>query len=200
MVRVLVLRHAQSAWNAAGRWQGWADPPLSPAGVAQARAAGPVLAGRVTPGTVVSSDLRRAEHTAQILGGAAAPGVAVIVDPGWREYRVGAWSGHTRPEIEQEWPGMLDRWDRGELDAPPDGERRDDFDARLLRSLQRAAAAADGGSCLVVSHGGVIRSLARQAGQALAGIGNLSGVEIDVEGATYHPRGVVHLLSDQSVR
>ena len=30
--RVLVVRHGQSEWNAAGRWQGQADPPLSDLG------------------------------------------------------------------------------------------------------------------------------------------------------------------------
>ncbi|MFM7125618.1 MAG: histidine phosphatase family protein, partial [Actinomycetota bacterium] len=27
--RVLILRHGQSEWNALGRWQGQADPPLT---------------------------------------------------------------------------------------------------------------------------------------------------------------------------
>jgi len=35
--RLLLLRHGQSTWNAAGRWQGKADPPLSELGVRQAQ-------------------------------------------------------------------------------------------------------------------------------------------------------------------
>ena len=31
-VRVLLIRHGQSTWNAEGRWQGRADPPLSELG------------------------------------------------------------------------------------------------------------------------------------------------------------------------
>ncbi|MET0826988.1 MAG: histidine phosphatase family protein, partial [Acidimicrobiales bacterium] len=32
MLRVLVVRHGQSEWNAVGRWQGQADPPLTELG------------------------------------------------------------------------------------------------------------------------------------------------------------------------
>ena len=35
--RLWLIRHAESTWNAAGRWQGQADPPLSEKGRAQAR-------------------------------------------------------------------------------------------------------------------------------------------------------------------
>ena len=33
---VLLVRHGQSTWNAEGRWQGQADPPLSELGERQA--------------------------------------------------------------------------------------------------------------------------------------------------------------------
>ena len=36
MTRLLLVRHGESEWNAAGRWQGWADPPLSEMGLTQA--------------------------------------------------------------------------------------------------------------------------------------------------------------------
>ena len=36
---LLLLRHGQSTWNSEGRWQGSADPPLSPLGLEQARTA-----------------------------------------------------------------------------------------------------------------------------------------------------------------
>ncbi len=40
-VELLLVRHGESTWNAVGRWQGWADPPLSDLGRAQAEAAAP---------------------------------------------------------------------------------------------------------------------------------------------------------------
>src|SRR5439155_5531900 len=36
MTRLLLVRHGESEWNAVGRWQGWADPPLSDLGRLQA--------------------------------------------------------------------------------------------------------------------------------------------------------------------
>ena len=38
-VAVLLVRHGESTWNAEGRWQGQADPPLTDTGREQARAA-----------------------------------------------------------------------------------------------------------------------------------------------------------------
>ena len=39
MPRLLLVRHAQSEWNALGRWQGLADPPLSDLGELQEKPA-----------------------------------------------------------------------------------------------------------------------------------------------------------------
>jgi len=97
---LLLVRHAESEWNATGRWQGHADPPLSPAGRAQARALAeaiaPLLEAR-RPSLLVCSDLSRAIETARALG--AACGLDPVPDPRLRELDVGSWSGLTEPEI-----------------------------------------------------------------------------------------------------
>lgn len=218
MARILLVRHAQSEWNALGRWQGWADPPLTVLGRSQAeqaalhlRAEGdnfgplPSACGPVVPPprVVISSDLQRASTTAGIVAALALPGVTPQTDPDWREYRVGAWSGMTRPEIEERWPGDLDRWDRGELLAPPDGEHRRHFEARLLRALDRAAAHAEEAAAhaeeaetsLVVTHGGAIRSLNRRFLVPTDHVGNLAGVLLEGSAGRFRPVGKVDLLS-----
>src|SRR3989442_15966436 len=63
---ILLVRHGQSAWNAEGRWQGQADPPLSPLGELQAEEAARRVHGVLD--AVWSSDLRRAAQTAARLG------------------------------------------------------------------------------------------------------------------------------------
>ena len=64
MTRLLLVRHGQSTWNADGRWQGQADPPLSPLGRDQALTA----AQRVgTVDVVLASDLQRAVETASAM-------------------------------------------------------------------------------------------------------------------------------------
>lgn len=180
MPGVLLLRHALSVWNVEGRWQGQADPPLSTEGQAQARSA----AARLGPfDLVVTSDLERSRHTGSLL----APGAPQVTEPLLREFDVGAWSGRTRAEIEREWAGELALFDAGRLDAPPGGERRGDFDERVGRAAARVASLVAGHGAsrtLVVSHGGVVRALARLQGRGDHHVGHLCGYEAEVkEGA-----------------
>ena len=170
---LLVVRHGQSTWNAEGRWQGQADPPLSALGWAQARDAARRLAGTAFA-AVVSSDLERARTTAEIL--AAALGLDVHVDHGLREIDVGDWTGLTRDEIHAGWPGALADWSEGRSESPPGGETRDHLAARARDALVRVAtAAAPGDHVLVVTHGALIRNLDRLLGLAPYGIENLAG-------------------------
>ena len=53
-----IARHAESTWNAEGRWQGQGDPPLSRLGERQAEALAEKLAVRGVH-TLISSDLAR---------------------------------------------------------------------------------------------------------------------------------------------
>ena len=179
--RLLLLRHGQSTWNADGRWQGQADPPLSPLGEEQARDA----AHRLSPGQfsrIVASDLQRARRTAEILGEALE--LAVEVDPELREIDVGDWQGLTRAEIDERAPGALADWSEGRSDATPGGETRSHLTDRARAALLRAAAATSPGDrVLVVSHGALIRNLDRVLGLDPHGIGNLAGRWYEVDGA-----------------
>ena len=175
--RLLLVRHAQSVWNAAGLWQGHADPPLSPEGRDQAAGAGSRLAGFAFD-AVFSSDLSRAVETAEILTASLPSKPLMLIDPGLREYDVGEWSGRLREDIESLWPGDIKRFATGELPAPPGGEDRGEFDTRVLAAAARVAGrAADAGwqSVLVVAHGGVVRSLARLCGAGEYRVGHLAG-------------------------
>lgn len=175
---MLLVRHAQSVWNVEGRWQGHADPPLSEAGVEQARSA----AARIGPvDAVVSSDLERARRTAALL----VPTRNGAVEPGLREYDVGMWSGRTRAEIEASWPVELALFDSGRLEAPPGAERRADFETRVVDALSRLAASWTRSGLdrvLVVAHGGVIRTVARTQGWPETRVGQLCGYEAEVKG------------------
>ena len=150
MTTILLARHGETDWNRDGRFQGWADPPLNETGRAQARALAAQLAG--TPfDAVYSSDLRRAHQTAVIV--AAPHAVPVVADVGLREIDVGSWSGLTRPEIEERFPGMDHH----------DGETREKHLARVLAAVERIACAHPGERILIVSHGGSLRTLRRHA-------------------------------------
>lgn len=171
MARLLLIRHGQSAWNAEGRWQGWADTPLSPVGEAQALAAAERLRGEGLT-AVVSSDLHRARRTAELLAGRLD---LPLLDPvsDLRERDIGDWSGLTTVEIEQGWPGWLTAWRAGELDRPPAGESREELTARVVGALERLAAG--DGCLLVVTHGGVIHLVQDRLGVGGTRVDNLCG-------------------------
>jgi len=103
VLRVLVVRHGQSEWNAVGRWQGQADPPLTELGLHQAAHAAQHV-GAVD--AVVASDLERSLTTAAIIAELIGIG-PVLVDEGFRERDAGEWQGLTKAEIAEGWPGYL---------------------------------------------------------------------------------------------
>jgi broad specificity phosphatase PhoE len=171
---LLLLRHAESEWNATGRWQGWADPDLSPRGRKEAAAVAASMAA--LPIEVrASSDLRRARRTAELVTADLPPEVPTVVDPGLRERDVGDWSGLTREEIEEGWPGQIEAWTGGKLVAPPGGETSEAMLDRVTASLTNLADTYPGRCALVVTHGGVIRILERSLGLSPRPVANLSG-------------------------
>lgn len=152
-----LVRHAESEWNAAGRWQGQADPPLSQRGLEQARA----LAQRfpdVDVTRVLSSDLERALETATPF--AARFGITPQVDPDLREIDVGSWSGMSRPEILAQDAEALERYTRGEV-GWSGGETFDEHEERSLRVARRLEMLETDGVVVAVSHGGTIRAVLR---------------------------------------
>lgn len=172
---LLVLRHGESTWNAAQRWQGWADPPLSDRGERQAKEAVAQLAGAGLT-SVASSNLRRARRTAEILSAGLGLG-PVTVDRDLRERSVGEWEGLTIEEIEAGWPGQMAAYRERRIPSPPGGEDNDTLVARTTGTLVRLARARPGEHVLVVAHGGVIRALERALGHPslAAGVPNLGG-------------------------
>jgi 2,3-bisphosphoglycerate-dependent phosphoglycerate mutase len=152
---VILARHGESDWNAAGRYQGHADRPLTGRGRLQAEELAARLA-KVPLDAVYSSDLMRARDTA--LPVAEAHGLGVDTLPELREVDVGSWSGLTREEAQQRFPEGFRRWLRWEL-AWEDGESYEAMGARVVDAVCRVAARHPGGSILVVSHGGSIRAV-----------------------------------------
>jgi glucosyl-3-phosphoglycerate phosphatase len=149
-VRLILLRHGESTWNAEGRMQGTADPPLSEGGRAQTRELAPLLS-LLEPDAVVTSDLLRARQTAQELGlrGARADGA-------WREAGIGRWTGRLAREVTAEEPEAHDGWLEGTA-APPGGEAFGDTCVRIAAAIA-GLAAAGAERPLVVTHGGPIRA------------------------------------------
>lgn len=185
-LRILLVRHGQSEWNAQGRWQGQADPPLTALGRDQARQA----AARLPPvDAVVASDLSRAHHTATIM--AAAVGLSVDrLEPRLRERHAGPWQGLTHHEIERQWPG----WIRS--DRRPDGYEADHLvAARAFEALHDLALDYAGATLLAVSHSGTIRSVVEQVNGRGMRLANLAGVWLHLDGEQWRVEGPLHLVT-----
>jgi 2,3-bisphosphoglycerate-dependent phosphoglycerate mutase len=187
--RLVVLRHGQSEWNAAGLFAGWANAHLTTQGELQATQAGALLAGHgLLPDLVHTSLQRRTIRTADL--------VLAAVDRDWipvrRSWRLngrhyGALQGRNKAEVLAQYGEQQFRlWRRSyqvpppPLDAaamasqaadpryravPPDvlpcAESLADVSARLLPYWYDVIVPdlRSGGCVLVVSHGNTLRAL-----------------------------------------
>jgi broad specificity phosphatase PhoE len=157
-VRLILVRHGQSEWNALGRLQGVSDPPLSAAGRAEAEALGAFVAA-LGPERVVSSDLRRARLTRELLG---LPGDVVVGDPDprWRESDLGDWTGRLPGELSPDEHAAFLLWRVGRH-TPPGGESWAATRARVAGAARDLEAT--GARCaVVVTHGGPVRALCHE--------------------------------------
>lgn len=164
--RLLLARHGQSTWNAEGRWQGQADPPLSDLGRDQAFSAAQRIG---TVDLVVASPQDRARTTAQIISDSIGVGPVITLD-GLMERNAGPWSGLTTREIEATWPGWLDEGRR------PEGYESDEsLFGRAEAALAAVVLSQPGATALVVCHGGVIHTIEAELGVSAGRVPNLSG-------------------------
>ena len=185
MTKLLLIRHGQSEWNAAGRWQGRADPPLTEVGRAQARHAAAALPAF---GFLAASTLQRARATADEI--AAATGTTdIYLHDGLVERDAGAFSGLTRAEIDERFPGYLDNgiWPEG-------WEHSEPLVRRVRMALDMVVSRSNGDTVVAVVHGGVIYALEGLFGVPHERIGNLGGRWFGMDNGELVLGERVHLL------
>lgn len=154
---LILIRHAQSEWNAVSRWQGHADPPLSELGREQARDLARGLSGERID-ALYTSDLRRAAETAAIVGDVLKR--APTPDARLRELDIGEWEGLVRADIAGRWPDLLRQFDTADPDSrPAGGETRRELAVRVRSRVMEIAACHPTGRVAIVSHQGVIEAL-----------------------------------------
>ncbi|MCG9892982.1 MAG: histidine phosphatase family protein [Thermosynechococcaceae cyanobacterium MS004] len=120
-VRLLLVRHGETDWNRQGRFQGQIDIPLNENGHQQAKQAADFLQS-VPLDFAITSAMKRPKETAQAIL-QHHPQVELAEEPDFREISHGTWEGKLEAEIEQEFPGDLERWRvTPELVQMPEGE------------------------------------------------------------------------------
>ncbi|HLB96321.1 MAG TPA: histidine phosphatase family protein [Acetobacteraceae bacterium] len=140
------LRHGETDWNAQGISQGNVDIPLNEVGLAQARAAAPLLRNRGIA-SIVASPLSRARVTAEIIAQVLA--LPVHLDPGLREVHFGVQEG-------QKMSGWFPDWIAG-VRTPDGAETFAALRTRAVAAVNRALTLPP--VVLVVAHGAMFRTL-----------------------------------------
>ena len=156
----LLLRHGQTALSVEKRFSGTGEQPLTETGRRQAAAAATRLA-RADAQVVITSPLRRARETAELV--AAAAGLELVVEDGLRETDFGDWEGYTFAEIRAKWPDDLTAWLADTALAPPHGESFDATATRVRQARDRVLASYGGQKVVLVSHVTPIKTLLRFA-------------------------------------
>src|SRR5690242_580485 len=98
---IFLVRHGETEWNLARRYQGWSDSPLTPAGIAQAEAMGRRLCQlpEAAEAEIVASPLGRARRTAEIIAECLGRQTPPRLDERLREISIGSWDGLSRREV-----------------------------------------------------------------------------------------------------
>lgn len=151
MLQVYLVRHGETEWNAARRIQGQSDSPLTAKGLYQARQ----VAQRVRDEGithVITSDLGRTRHTAQIIADAC--GCEVINEPRLRELHMGVLEERILDGLTEQEEGwrkqMVDGSPKGRI---PEGETMTELAVRMRAALDSCLDLPPGSKPLLVSHG-----------------------------------------------
>lgn len=159
MIRLALIRHAETEWNREGRLQGRADTGLSEKGRAQAE--GFVLPPPFDRGLILTSPLQRARLTAQLMTGEVVREEPLLIEADW-----GAWEGLCNSVVAGAAQRQAARGQSGLDLTPPGGESPRAVARRLVQLGQRLH-----GTSYVTgfTHRGVIRAaLALATGWTMA--------------------------------
>ncbi len=198
-MKLFLVRHGQTDWNLAQRFQGQSDIPLNEGGRKQAAA----LAGRLlnqSIDVVYSSDLIRAVETAKIICKSGWQS-GLRQDPRLREVNFGDWEGLTYNEIKEKYSSELNAWESAVYkNAPPNGETLEQLEIRAQSALNDIRESCKDKMVLIVAHGGVLQTLiclALNLSPAMYWQFHLSPASLS-EIAFYPAGAIVNLLNDTS--
>jgi 2,3-bisphosphoglycerate-dependent phosphoglycerate mutase len=156
---LMLIRHAETVWNADQRFQGHGDSPLTPKGRRDAESLGRRLAENDFE-RLISSDLGRARETAAII--AEHTGHVVETDRRLRERHYGVLEGLTVAQVCSEFPEAYARLTAGDPEyIVPGGESHRQHYDRNVACFKEFIASNAGATLALVVHGGVLDNLFR---------------------------------------
>jgi broad specificity phosphatase PhoE len=187
---IYYIRHGETAWNAAGRFQGAQDIPLNDLGLTQATRAGGILRdlfardGRAALSLAfVASPLGRARHTMELVRGALElPPDQYALDDRLREIGYGHWEGSTLAQQQASHPDLFATREIDKWGVPPPGGESYAAGTMRMRDWYQSVQ----GDTVAVAHGGTARALMVALGIETPS----SAIDLTIE------QGVVYLFRD----
>ena len=161
---LILVRHGQSEWNLKNLFTGWKNPDLTEQGIEEARATGRKLkAAGLVPNVYFTSDLRRAQHTLDlILEELGVSEVTISRSKALNERDYGDLAGLNKDDARAKWgEEQVLIWRRSYDVQPPGGESLKDTAARTLPYYEEVILpfVEDGETVLVAAHGNSLRSM-----------------------------------------
>jgi broad specificity phosphatase PhoE len=158
-IKILLVRHGETDWNLAGRFQGRSDVPLNQKGKDQARALALALRGEPLA-AIYCSPLARAKETARLIQ-IYHPSVPLYEEKGLVEMNLGEFEGMEGSRWAEKYADFREAWRHNPASVTmPGGESLQEVQARAIAVLQRIAKAHPPDSTLLVcSHNFVILTI-----------------------------------------
>jgi phosphoserine phosphatase len=158
-MKLLLVRHGETDWNLARRYQSYSDVPLNQKGIQQAEQ----LARRLSSeriDAVYASNLSRAIETAKPILNLQEQAPLIHKDARWQEICFGEWDGLTYEEVEAKWQNEVAVWYTDPVNgAPPGGETMLQMSKRVQSAFDELKDKHQDETVLIVSHGGTIQIL-----------------------------------------
>ncbi|MCC3408919.1 MAG: histidine phosphatase family protein [Microcoleus sp. PH2017_10_PVI_O_A] len=155
--RLLLVRHGETDWNRAGKFQGQIDVPLNDNGREQARQAAEFLKD-VKLDFAISSSMLRPKETAEIILKYHGDLQLELRDE-LREISHGLWEGKFESEIEASYPGLLEEWKTSPENVQmPEGENLEQVWSRAIAAWREIVKSVSG-TGIVVAHDAVNKAL-----------------------------------------
>ncbi len=157
MTVIYLTRHGETEWNRQRRFQGSKNSELTEKGILGAE----LLALRIEDvelDCIISSPLKRAYHTAQIVKGNKS--IDILKNEGFMEINLGDFEGMRWDEIEEAHGDVLSKIKEDPVhNRYPNGENLSEFYGRVEKALKDTIESFRNKKVLIVAHGGTIKCM-----------------------------------------
>ncbi|MDD4779402.1 MAG: histidine phosphatase family protein [Tissierellia bacterium] len=157
MTRIYITRHGETEWNIQHRFQGMKNSELTEKGILAAE----LLSERmenIELDCIVSSPLKRAFHTAEIVRGNKE--IEIIKNEGFKEINLGDFEGMNYDEISEASNDVIKKIRDDPFNNPyPNGENLMEFYKRVENAFKEVIEKYKEKCILIVAHGGTIKCI-----------------------------------------